>query len=134
MPEPTRFAPDDPREWLNRARSDLALAQEQIDGVYLEDLCFHAQQAAEKAIKAILIRQHVEFPYIHDLGRLLDLVVEGGITLPTAVEGAPTLTRFAVLDRYPGLGSHVRREEHEEAVRIADAVVRWAESVIVGNQ
>ncbi len=36
---PRRYPPDDPREWLNRARSDLALAAAQGAGVYLEDLC-----------------------------------------------------------------------------------------------
>jgi hypothetical protein len=40
--------PDDPREWLNRARSNLALAKKTARDVYLEDLCFDAQQAAEK--------------------------------------------------------------------------------------
>jgi hypothetical protein len=58
-----RFSPDDPREWLNRARSNLARAQTKITGVYLEDLCFDAQQAAEKAIKALLIKRGVTFPY-----------------------------------------------------------------------
>jgi HEPN domain-containing protein len=48
----TRFPPDDPREWLNRARSNLRRAAVRAEGVYLEDLCYDAQQAAEKAIKA----------------------------------------------------------------------------------
>jgi len=42
---PERHPPDDPREWLNRARSDLLLAKSYEEGIYLEDLCFHAQQA-----------------------------------------------------------------------------------------
>ena len=50
-----RYAPDDPREWMNRARSNLALAKNRVPGAYLEDLCFEAQQAAEKAIKAVMI-------------------------------------------------------------------------------
>ena len=53
---PERFSPDDPREWLNRARSNLARAKAQIPDVYLEDLCFDAQQAAEKAIEDLLIK------------------------------------------------------------------------------
>jgi hypothetical protein len=57
----------DPREWLNRACSNLAMAKSEMEGVYLEDLCFDAQQAAEKAIKALLIKMGVEFPYIHDI-------------------------------------------------------------------
>ena len=54
MKPPERFPPDDPREWLNRARSNLVRAKNQIPGAYLEDLCFDAQQAAEKAIKAVM--------------------------------------------------------------------------------
>ena len=48
---PERYPPEDPREWLNRAQSNLVLAGMQGDRIYLEDLCFNAQQAAEKAIK-----------------------------------------------------------------------------------
>ena len=63
-----RFPPDDPREWLNRARSNLAKARSiGPPEAYLEDLCFDAQQAAGKAIKALLIQLGVRFPHIHDL-------------------------------------------------------------------
>ncbi len=64
MPDATRYPPDDPREWLVRARSDLALARSRPEGVLLDDLCFHAQQAAEKAIKGALIRHSTDFPLI----------------------------------------------------------------------
>lgn len=70
---PARRAGNDPREWLNRAKSNLVRAKEDIrlSGVFLEDLCFDAQQAAEKAIKAVLIRRNIQFPYVHDLTALL---------------------------------------------------------------
>jgi HEPN domain-containing protein len=52
-----RLPPDDPKEWLNRAYSNLSQAKGGINlsNVYLEDLCFQAQQAVEKALKAVLI-------------------------------------------------------------------------------
>ena len=50
MTLPERFPRDDPREWLNRAHSNLARAKLWAPSVYLEDLCFDAQQAAEKAV------------------------------------------------------------------------------------
>ena len=65
MKPPERFPPDDPREWLNRARSNLAMARNRVPDAYLEDLCFEAQQAAEKAIKALLLRRNIEFHYVH---------------------------------------------------------------------
>ena len=102
MSPPRRFAPDDPREWLNRAGSNLALAKNRIPGAYLEDLCFEAQQAAEKAVKAVLISIDVEYPYVHDLARLLSLVDAAGACLPDAVRKAAKLTPFALITRYPG--------------------------------
>jgi len=66
-----RLPPDDPREWLNRARSNLVRARNTIQGVYLEDLCFDAQQCVEKAIKAVFIHRGLSFPYTHDLTKRL---------------------------------------------------------------
>ncbi len=88
MNPPERFPPDDPREWMNRARSNLALAKNRIPEAYLEDLCFEAQQAAEKAIKAVLIRRGIEFPYVHDLNRLLALLEEAGEKIPETIRKA----------------------------------------------
>ena len=65
MKPPERFPPDDPREWLNRARSNLAMARNRVPDAYLEDLCFEAQQAAEKAIKSLQLRRNIEFYYVH---------------------------------------------------------------------
>ena len=124
---PERQSPDDPREWLNRARSDLLLARSHEEGIYLEDLCFHAQQAAEKAIKALLIRRGVEFPYVHDIAELLTLL-EGSVEkLPESIKRCETLTRFAVFTRYPGVAPPVSQEEYEEALSLAEEAVRWVQ-------
>lgn len=125
-----RLPPDDPREWLNRARSNLARARSEIEGVYLEDLCFDAQQAAEKAIKAVLVHEKTRFPYVHDLAELLTLVEQAGQTIPEFVKQAARLTRYAVVTRYPGFAEPVSHEEYKEAMTIAEAVVRWAEGVL----
>jgi HEPN domain-containing protein len=123
---PERFPPDDPREWLNRARSSLALAKTRPPEAYLEDLCFEAQQAAEKAIKALLIKQGVAFPYVHDLARLLTVLEEAGEVIPAAIREAEGLTRYAVVTRYPGLAEPVTEAQYEEAMAATEAVIRWA--------
>ncbi len=103
MRPPERFAPDDPREWLNRARSNLALATGSSPEIYLEDLCFELQQAAEKAIKAVLLSRGVEPPYVHDLAVLVTLLSEDGVETPSAVQRCARLTVYAVEARYPAL-------------------------------
>lgn len=127
-----RSPPDDPVEWLNRAIANLERSKAKIPltHVYFEDFCFDAQQAAEKAIKAVLLRFGVRFPYTHDLADLVDLITKTGRKIPKAVRDADRLTRFAVATRYPGVVEPVTRAEYQRAVKISEAVVRWADKQI----
>jgi HEPN domain-containing protein len=70
---------------MNRAHSNLRRARVVQPGVYLEDLCFDAQQAAEKALKACLLAQTIDFPFTHDLARLITMVESVGNTVPDDV-------------------------------------------------
>jgi len=90
---PERFPADDPREWLNRAGGNLIRAKTETPGAYLEDLCFDAQQAAEKAIKAVLLAREAGFPYVHDLATLLGLLEQVGEVVPPALNEADDLIR-----------------------------------------
>ena len=127
MSPPERFPPDDPREWLNRARSNLAQARTGAPPTYFEDLCFSARQAAEKAIKAAMIARGIDFPYVHDLGKLMSLVESHGGRIPPRIRRGADLTRYAVHTRYPSSEEPVSEPEHAIAVATAEAVVRWAE-------
>ena len=129
---PDRFPPEDPREWLNRARSNLALAKNTCDNsVYFEDLCFNAQQAAEKAIKAVCIFHHIPYPYVHDLATLVTVLMQNGISVPEQVKESAKLTRFAIATRYPHLLSSVSEREYQRAVAVAEGVIRWSEDEII---
>ncbi|WP_429885987.1 HEPN domain-containing protein [Geoalkalibacter halelectricus] len=118
-------------EWLKRAKSNLALArQPRTKEIYLEDLCFEAQQAAEKALKAVLIAKEIPFRYVHDLAELLTLIASAGILIPDAVTKSAGLTEYAVAARYPGPYEPVTAEEFDQALSCAAAVVHWAEDLI----
>ena len=130
MKRPERLPHDDPREWLNRARSDLVQARNEAPAIYLEDLCFHAQQAAEKAIKAVMIVRGIDFPYTHDIARLLRLLDTDGQAIPEHIQRATRLTKYATVLRYPGIEQPVSAGAHAEAVALAEAVVRWAEEQV----
>jgi HEPN domain-containing protein len=122
---PERRPPDDPTEWLNRARSNLALARIRAEEIYLEDLCFNLQQAAEKALKALLIQHGVPFPFVHDIGELLRLLEDAGQSVPMTLRQSVRLTRFAVFTRYPGVAPPISYDEYREALILAEAVVNW---------
>lgn len=133
MRPPERLPPDDPRDWLRRARSNPALAKARGPDVYLEDLCFEAQQAAEKAVKAVLIARGLDVPRAHDLARLLSLLDEAGEDVPDEIREAAELTPYAVAGRYPGPLRPVTEEEYLRAVAVAEGVVRWAERLVSGG-
>ncbi len=119
-------------DWLRYARSDLILAESNPPaGVLLEALCFHAQQAAEKAIKGVMIHVGVEPPFIHDINRLLNILAPT-LSFPEAVSASAGLTPYAAISRYPGDVVVIGATEWQEAVALARAVVEWAESVIEG--
>jgi HEPN domain-containing protein len=122
----------DPREWLRRARANLARARTDptVPEPVYEDFCFDAQQAAEKAIKAVLIARSVPFPKTHVIVELLTLAADAGLAVPPEVRQGAKLTRYALLTRYPGMAEDVTAEEHAEAVHIAERVLSWAEGVV----
>jgi HEPN domain-containing protein len=101
-----RLQPDTADAWLARARSDLALARVALTApdVLLEDACYHTQQCAEKALKALLLQRQIVFPYTHVLETLLDLLRQSGIDVPALVDEAVELT-LLYRRGIPGFGS-----------------------------
>ncbi len=120
------------RRWLRYASDDLRAAD-----IYLGSgetaphiVCWHAQQAAEKAIKALLIKKGIAFPYVHDIAHLLTLLEQTELQIPEPVRRAEDLTRYAVVTRYPGIAEPVGESHYRDALVSAEAVVRWAEREI----
>ena len=130
MPPP-RPAPGTPHDWLGRARAKLVLARQPLPpGGMWEDVCYWTQQAAELAIKAVYQQRGWRFPFLHDLGQLLDGLEAQGLAIPTEVREAAKLTVYATLTRYPGLSTPLAQGHHTEALLISEAVVAWATSLV----
>jgi HEPN domain-containing protein len=130
---PEGIEPGSPLDWLRHAWSDLELARMVRNSrILLEDLCFHAEQATEKALKAVLILKSIPFPKTHNIRTLLDLLPQD-IIPPEEIKETPSLTDYAVLSRYPGDLEPVIEEEYRKALSLAEIVVKWAEGVIKGE-
>lgn len=94
---------DDPRSWIEKAESDARAVEVLLSAQppAIDAGCFHIQQAIEKALKAVLVDRRVAFPYVHDIGQLLDLLapVDELETIEAILSGT---TYFATGMRYPG--------------------------------
>ena len=118
-----------PQDWLRHARSDLALAgMRKTRRLLYEHLCFHAQQAAEKALKAVLVHHGIRAPRSHDVAYLM-AKLPTGVGIPPSLLDLPTLTKYAVQQRYPGEVAPVNAKHR----RCALLLVTWATRAIRSN-
>jgi HEPN domain-containing protein len=89
------------RGWLLKAASDLAAARVCLRaGTALDVACFHCQQAAEKSLKGFLIAHQVDFPFTHDLNKLVPLCATLDPEFQTLLDQAASLNPYAVEMRY----------------------------------
>lgn len=90
--------------WLQKAEGDLRASEHLLEvsqGDYFTT-AFHAQQAAEKFLKAFLVHHQLAFPKTHDIQQLLEFAAKVDTTLKTELHSAIMLTPFGVEFRYPG--------------------------------
>jgi HEPN domain-containing protein len=127
---PKRDLSDLAKRYARKAQSDeIALEKLTEDEDVPDDVIgFHAQQAAEKLLKAALANAGVTPPRTHNLIRLASLINESGLTPPPAVSEARSLTPWAVQFRYEDI---LEEKIDRVAVRKTIAQVReWVDSLL----
>lgn len=111
-------------EWLAYADEDLRLARHGLKlatGCPYRLIAYHAQQCAEKCLKSYLVFHRVDFPYTHNMAKLLSLCGKHARWTQELRE-AEQLRPYATTTRYPGEKEAVTRREALRAVRIASRV------------
>jgi HEPN domain-containing protein len=118
------------KSWIERAKSSFEISRLTVNNnVYYEDLCYQSQQAAEKALKGLLICYGVEPEFTHNIGILLN-ELEKFTVIPENIKEAIKLTKYAVITRYPGEYDEITKEAYEESIKIAKDCLEWAENKI----
>ena len=121
------------QKWLEFADMDFSLAQFTFSNMYpkpLELICYHCQQAAEKALKALLIANGEQnAPKTHDLALLADSLGEQFALDSLVYDSCADLTPYGVKVRYP---EEVRVDEPmtEKALSDARRIMAWAKTEI----
>ena len=92
------------REWISKAENDLKNAANTLkmgEDCPTDTVCFHAQQCAEKYLKALLVWKGIPFPKTHNLPSLIAVLPKDLQNLLTGEE-QELLTEYATVTRYPG--------------------------------
>ncbi|WP_298436298.1 HEPN domain-containing protein [Geobacter sp.] len=123
-------------EWTSKADADLATAQREAsvdDAPNYDAVCFHAQQCAEKYLKAVMVETGMRVPRIHDLEALVNLLSEEYPGLERILRSARILSAMAVEVRYPGMTAD--EDDAAESLKAATLIREAAQGVLcsVGN-
>ncbi|MCZ7356569.1 MAG: HEPN domain-containing protein [Candidatus Methanoperedens sp.] len=124
-------------------RAELLLAKSKDDETLLEEIIsnekvrdeiigFHAQQAAEKLLKALLMAKNIPYRRTHDLRELIDLIRDNGIKFPESLMEIRTLSPFAVEFRY----DYIPMEEEEpfnrqKALELVQQLRKWIKDTLL---
>jgi HEPN domain-containing protein len=128
-PEALRVA----RRWIAKAEEDLTAAERLIglDDSLAAVVCFHAQQAVEKLLKALLVFAGVPLARTHDVIQLAQLL-PGDLALPVPLADLAPLNRYAVEARYPIGEEPISSEEAQVAIaasrRVRAAAIKALET------
>jgi len=114
------------------AQDEFALAKLVSDPESPDELIgFHAQQAVEKMLKAVLAVKGVCYRPIHDLTELMELLRDNAISFPAGLEDSRRLTPFATTFRYDDfLLQEGEAFDRAWAIECVSKVRAWAESII----
>ena len=120
---------DNVQLWLEFANADLETASFLYDKQYprqLEIICYHCQQAGEKAIKALYIAKEIPggIPRKHDLWFLLEQM-KNVVDIPESIyDAAEKLDPYAIVFRYPG-ENRVDDYRAKQAISLAKTIIDW---------
>ena len=121
---------NDYKIWLDRAKSSLKISKTKRDeDIFYEDLCFQAQQAAEKAIKCLLIFFNVEPEKTHNLVTLIKELSKY-TDVPEEINEIAILNDYAVQTRYPGDYTPINEDEYNNAIILTEKCIKWVEKKI----
>jgi len=122
MRPPEEVRREQVRQWVAKADQDRALIRFLLENrsPFYSAIGFHAQQAVEKYLKALLTRHHIEFPKSHSITRLLTLLAGSDPELADSLADTEILSAYAVESRYPGDLPNLSEKEALEAQILAD--------------
>ncbi len=123
------------RDWLDQAKRDLEHAALALSGKHYEWACFAAQQAAEKAVKAVYQRDGEE-AWGHSVGDLLEGLRAKHNVGESLLDAGRELDQHYIPSRYPNAHPqqppyrHYTRRNAEQAIENGESISRFCEDLL----
>ncbi|MEP0861528.1 MAG: HEPN domain-containing protein [Ignavibacterium sp.] len=111
-------------QWVEIAEEDLNFAKlgfELSSSVSYRIIAFHAQQCAEKYLKAFLVFHKIDFPYTHSITTLIDLCSDIDKSFEQ-LRDAEILTSYATANRYPSEYRKLKKSDAQKSIKLAEKV------------
>ncbi|MCD8055773.1 MAG: HEPN domain-containing protein [Clostridiales bacterium] len=120
------------KRWLEISETDLNVAKHLFKTYYpkpCEIICYHCQQCAEKAIKAVILSFGLPsgLPKVHDLSYLLNLLKDSVDIDEKYYDYADTLMPYGVSVRYPN-EMYLDESHAKKALLMAQEILDWAKN------
>lgn len=109
-------------KWIEIAEEDLILAKHALtlkSNIPYRLIAYHAQQCAEKYLKAFLVSRLIDFPYTHNIEMLVDLC-ESVVKIKLQLKDIFILSQYATAKRYPGEYRKIKNEDATESIKLAE--------------
>lgn len=108
-------------EWVRKADLDFQTVVRLVaEDTFRDIVVFHAQQAAEKYLKALLTKRQLEFPKTHEIRRLLELLNASDHEVSESLPDAKWLDPFGVDIRYPSDRPETMPGDERRALQLAE--------------
>jgi HEPN domain-containing protein len=124
-------------DWMAQSHVDLQHARHDLEGGFYEWACFSAQQAADKAVKAVFQHMGIE-AWGHSVTDLLD-ALQNSYPVPAAVRNAAAdVDKAYIPTRYPDAhptgapSTRYVRVEAERMIQHADEIIRFCQGLLPG--
>lgn len=120
------------KDWLNQAKRDLEHAENDLTSEFYEWACFSAQQASEKAVKAVFYKLNAD-AWGHSISMLLRELTKNLVVDESLIKAAKNLDKFYILPRYPngfdiGMPSdYFTEEDAQGAIEDARQIIQFCE-------
>lgn len=127
--------PERSRDWEKQADRDLNVAEELLRIGFFEWACFAAQQASEKAVKAVFQKLNAA-AWGHSVYKLLSILAERLEVDEEILDCAKTLDKYYIPARYPNSfdrGSpyeYFTRKEAEDAITCCRKIIKFCKSIL----